>query len=66
MIVGQIVKFRPAAGMDEIPAIVTRVWNDFMINLTAFPDGGMTQTHSSVQKGNENLPGQGYVFREIG
>lgn len=63
MTVGQIVKFRYVSGLDEMPAIITRVWSDFLVNLTAFPDGQMPQTHSSVSRAT--LPDQGYTFREI-
>lgn len=63
MVTGQIVKFLPGSGMEEIPAIVTRVWNDTMVNLTTFPDGMMPQCVTSVPRAT--YPNQGFSFREI-
>jgi hypothetical protein len=36
-------------GTDVAPAIITRVWSDTMINVTAFPDCGGTTSASSVK-----------------
>ena len=35
-------------GTDVAPAIITRAWNDGLVNLTVFPDCGAPATASSV------------------
>jgi len=50
---GRIVCFKglEANGSDEHPAIVTHAFNPNMVNLTVFPDNGVT-----VEKGTDEQP----------
>lgn len=58
--VGRIVLFHPGAGVelptstsaDAHPAIITRVWEDDMVNLMVFPDAGTPIAVTSVHHGD--------------
>lgn len=51
--VGSFVHVRGTAvernGTDVAPAVITRVWNDELVNLTAFPDEGSPLRLTSVR-----------------
>lgn len=58
--VGRIVLFYPGQGDCELferngaechPAMITRVWNDEMVNLIVFPDSGTPVPRTSVSFG---------------
>ena len=38
----------PSNGADVVPAIITRVWNDGLVNVQAFLDGGLGVAKTSV------------------
>ncbi len=40
---------KPVNGTRTHPAIVTRVWNDFSVNLHVFLDGRMSEPRTSVE-----------------
>lgn len=60
--IGRIVHFHPAdfdtearndhegTGPVVVPAIITRVWTDDLVNLTVFPDNGPPIVRSSVHR----------------
>ncbi len=54
--IGRIVLFRRenVNGVDEHPAIITRVWSDTCVNLTVWLDGGATFFASSAML-NEDM-----------
>ena len=49
--IGRIVLFRKAG--DTLPAIITQVWSQTLVNLTVFTDGGPTEPYSSVEQGDD-------------
>lgn len=55
---GRIVLFRSlnSNGINEHPAVVTRIWSDTCVNLHVFPDYGDSINKTSVNQ-NESLEG---------
>lgn len=66
--IGRIVLFKSqnlsdmGNGATEVPAIITRVWGDAMVNLLVFRDGTDPLTKTSVGREDAH-PGSSYSWR---
>lgn len=49
--IGRIVLFHEGEDAPEHPAIVTKVWSSYMVNLMVFVDGGDAQSRTNVRLG---------------
>lgn len=60
--IGRIVWFHGfhSNGIDEHPAIITRVWTDTCVNLTVFPDCGAPVVQTSVVEDEAGLQQTGW------
>jgi hypothetical protein len=64
--VGQMVQFHAPEGTESngmriMAAVVTRVWNRDMVNLTVFPDFDVPKVWSSVSRAYYNGASWGFV-----
>lgn len=60
---GRIVFFRAGNSAEESPAIVTRVWENGLVNLTVFPDGSAPYNVGSVDFYDHPTEKPGFAWR---